>query len=279
MTRQKRGFTLVELLVVIGIIAVLIAILLPALNSARRQARRTQCLSNLRTIGHAYFLYAQDYKGFWPAAVHRYDAWIPLPAGEELRWYDRVAPYLISDGQKARIYFYNQINELRESSVIWGCPEYARREDYIDSSASNGSGDAVRPGYGMNIRPLYEQGNLAKDMCYISGPGVGRYIKQQEWTKPTERALLADCVPHVLDTYGTTFNSTLGQWQPFDAWAPGGLQLYVDGARHGPPRVTKKQSYNNRYTNILFCDGSARPASVKEAWNAVHNPGYEKAGN
>jgi len=79
----RRGFTIVELLVVIGIIALLIGLLLPALSRARQASRTTECMSNLKQMGTALEMYADDYRGMYPRALPLVD---PTNAADPDEW-------------------------------------------------------------------------------------------------------------------------------------------------------------------------------------------------
>ena len=71
--RLKTGFTLLELLVVIAVIAMLASLLLPALTNAREMGRRMKCASNLKQLGLAIMMYADDYGGWGPGTVWALD--------------------------------------------------------------------------------------------------------------------------------------------------------------------------------------------------------------
>jgi prepilin-type N-terminal cleavage/methylation domain-containing protein/prepilin-type processing-associated H-X9-DG protein len=77
MSPRRRGFTLVELLVVIGVIAALIAMLLPVLNGARRHGERVQCASNLRQLAIAFISYCNDNHGWFPSSGASRDSAMP----------------------------------------------------------------------------------------------------------------------------------------------------------------------------------------------------------
>src|SRR5512145_2434854 len=92
---RRRAFTLVELLVVIGIVTVLIAMLLPALTKARKQAVAVACASNMRQIGGAMLMYANANKGKLP-----YSGWkFGVAAGDPCYSWDDLIDKLLGGRQ------------------------------------------------------------------------------------------------------------------------------------------------------------------------------------
>lgn len=293
----RNGFTLVELLVVIGIIALLISVLLPALSAARRQAGSVKCLAALREIGNALALYSTEQKGYWPVAVHA-EGTVPglLPpipgqplGSNERRWPDLIAKYVTRNQNVTNA---AGITEIRRNSIIWGCPEWTKSLDFNETNFA----DKVRVGYGMQYYPSYwYDGNMADDLAYVRAgsaptgqkqrvPNVlGLYVKASVWgRRAAERGVIVDSITHIIQT-PSTMASTV-PWFPYDyngtqSTIPSGA-FYVDARRHAKPGTSKKQSYATvKGMNMLFCDGHAAPVSVKDAWNAIHNPGQNKALN
>jgi prepilin-type processing-associated H-X9-DG protein len=312
---------LVELLVVIGIIAVLVGLLLPSLSAARRQSQQVKCLASLREIGNGFALYAATYKGYWPCAVHDWGCiqpttgsypypgqpWYPLPTGRQLRWQDRLLPLITSiqdvdDYKEIATKVPNDV--LRASSVLWGCPTYRLQDGWNNTNTVD---DQVRNGYAMKVYPEMPGPNTNKFKPYIQGTNppfqyslassnqAGRYYKAVEWTKPSDRLLLGEGLAYFIQMGPGPRSNPTGvppgftpashHWWPFNdtvqldatrnQWE-NNTYFWVEGTRHAPPDATKQATYNKAYMNALFCDGHAQMVSVKQAWQAICNPGYTR---
>jgi prepilin-type N-terminal cleavage/methylation domain-containing protein/prepilin-type processing-associated H-X9-DG protein len=282
--RHRHGFTLVELLVVIGIIAVLIGILLPGLNAARRQSRSVKCLSSLRSLGQAFLVYAQNNQGMYPFARHDQYSY----NGIQTRWADRLVPYVTSSTRDTSLQSAADYDMLRDNSVIFGCPEWS------DKEKNSGGQNYARTGYGMQLYPWagskatsdLKTWNINTFVPPSSGIN-GKTARSEVWGKNgSDRLLLADGsqdyinVPRATrpdETPGGTFDPAVQSWWPFSTASSSVTDFWVDGARHAKPGVSKDQTYRGKYMNGLFADGHADTISVREAYHAIMTPGRDTA--
>lgn len=134
---HRKAFTLVELLVVIGIIALLISILLPALNRAREAANRVSCGSNLRQWGLFINMYASDNKGALPIPYSYVYMW-------ELNWPDSLEEISVGAGNAQKQFGYAIYPYLKDtrihrcpSNFSWeGNPEFTPWAQVYDSNGN-----------------------------------------------------------------------------------------------------------------------------------------------
>src|SRR5690349_16071176 len=152
--RKRTAFTLVELLVVIGIIAILVALLLPSLNKARKAANRLACLSNMRQIKIGVNFYCRDFNGWLPITSYDFSGnFQPVWSGVvahylKVPYYTEYPTHIDFYPELAWVYFTDPArNEVRPN--ILKCPEEHFKNFWgTDVAVSYGWNSTV---YGLGI--------------------------------------------------------------------------------------------------------------------------------
>jgi prepilin-type N-terminal cleavage/methylation domain-containing protein/prepilin-type processing-associated H-X9-DG protein len=225
---MRRGFTLIELLVVIAIIAILAAILFPVFAKAREKARLTSCLSNMKQVGLASMMYAQDYD----ETLARHG----LMTGTQQGWCcvpNFADPAQINSGNDAWIVL---LVPYVKNAAVWQCP-----------SAIGGA--ATNTVNGIPSASNYVISGMAVNKKLAAIPEPSRSVYCVEW---------ASC-----DTGAVTRPLTGPLWAPGTAGLPYNDVPSYWGANHGG--VAGPTLEDGLY-NVLYCDGHAKVAKPTRVW-------------
>jgi prepilin-type N-terminal cleavage/methylation domain-containing protein/prepilin-type processing-associated H-X9-DG protein len=161
-SRKTKGFTLVELLVVIGIIALLISILLPSLNKARETANKAKCQSNLHQIGLAILLYQQDSQQLYPRTIMDTNATHSVTWGTGPSSPSTLDPFgqgTIESPNDVSASFFLLLRNEQLTSAVFICPS-SNAEAWDFGGGSNSAQNWVNwpgsTGIGKNLSYSYE---------------------------------------------------------------------------------------------------------------------------
>ena len=234
---MRHAFTLVELLVVVGIIAVLIAIMMPALNKAREQANRVKCAANLRSIGQALTMYVLDSRHYPGCDVSR-----GMMMSRCAVWPTRLRPFL---GGGRRVFHCPS----RPSEFEW---------PYAKGAVAVGGDTATAPltAYGYTLgEPL-----LIVEVSYFSygynwwgdGSTSGNGIERQRGLGATVgvRGLV---LPMFRELPGSRVRAAAEMIAITDSNGNGRGDPCVTPSHDSPN--TWPGDVHNRGANVLFCDG------------------------
>jgi prepilin-type N-terminal cleavage/methylation domain-containing protein/prepilin-type processing-associated H-X9-DG protein len=248
MQSRRKGFTLIEILVVIAIIAILAAFLFPVFATARAAANKTSCLSNLKQIGAAVLMYTQDYDDTYPRDASNCRAGnrtvLCSKGNPDWRIEAKIEPYV----KAPKIYL---CNSALTPPVTWNATTGAcvwNGWAYPDAMCYPGDASRGKPlGYGWN---QYVFQLCVKTVCGAPGVGVA------EIASPADKVMVADSSYQNIDPTALAFaNYPNGS----AAFAGNVANYWSDLGNDTDPDI--QPSAHARHTegsNIAFLDGHAK---------------------